>query len=241
MKKIIAVLSLALVCLSGCGKQANELVVGTNATFPPFEYMGGTGGDEVKGFDIDIARQIAKDAGKTLRVENMNFDALIVALNSGKIDMIAAGMTITPEREKTVSFSTPYYEATQVVITRKDDNRITQISDLKDKKIAVQLGTTGDVMAKDFSQQVVAFNSGFEALMELKNGRVDLVLFDSAPAAHHLAKNPQLKMQQMDFKPEYYGLAMAKGNDALVQQVDASLAKMQADGQLDSLLDKYMK
>lgn len=241
MKKIIAVLSLSLIALTGCGKQDDVLVVGTNATFPPFEYIGGASGDEIMGFDIDIARQIAADAGKTLKVENMNFDSLVVALNAGKIDLIAAGMTITPERARSVDFSDPYYEATQVVITRKDDSSIKTPDDIKGKKIAVQLGTTGDVMAKDFTEQVVAFNTGFEALMELKNGKVDLVLFDSAPAAKHLEKNPELKLQKMDFTPEYYGLGMAKGNAELAALVNKTLADMQQNGQFDALLSKHMK
>lgn len=240
MKKIISACC-AIFLLAGCGKPQDVLVVGTNATFPPFEFMGGTSGDEIQGFDIDIVKQIAKDAGKTLKLENMSFDSLIVALNNGKIDMIAAGMTITPERQKRVNFSTPYYEATQVVITQKQDETINQLADLQQKQIAVQLGTTGDLMAKEYSQQVVAFNSGFEALMELKNGKADLVLFDSAPAQNLLLKNPELKMQRMDFDSEYYGLAVAKENETLLAQVNKSLAEMESSGQIANLLNKYMK
>ncbi|NLS13741.1 basic amino acid ABC transporter substrate-binding protein [Vibrio sp. SM6] len=241
MKKIIAVVGLSLAALVGCGEEENVLVVGTNAAFPPFEYMGGPNGDEIKGFDIDIVAQIAKDSGKTLKVENMAFDSLIVALNAGRIDMIAAGMTITPERQANVDFSEPYYEATQVVVTMNGNNSIQAIDDLKGKKVSVQLGTTGDIMAKELGADVVAFNTGFEAMMELKNGRVDLMLFDKEPAKNLLKKNPDLTLQSLPFNPEYYGLAMVKGNKDLLTQVNASLAKMKANGDFDALLNKHIK
>ncbi len=241
MKKLILAGSLMALALTGCGDKEDVLVVGTNAEFPPFEYIGGPNGDEVKGFDIDLAKQIAEDAGKTLKIENMKFDSLIVALNSGKIDMIASGMTITEERKKNVDFSQPYYEATQVVITQKTDDSIQTVADLKGKHFAVQLGTTGDIMAKKFTDEVTAFNSGFEAIMELNNGKVDLVLFDSAPAANYLAKNPDLKIVSLEFEPEFYGFAISKQNPELLQQVNATLATVKTNGQYDKLISEHMK
>ncbi|TKB57266.1 basic amino acid ABC transporter substrate-binding protein [Ferrimonas aestuarii] len=241
MKKTIAALTLATLTLTGCGSKEEYLVVGTNAEFPPFEYIGGATGDEVLGFDIDLAKQIAADQGKTLKVENMKFDSLIVALNAGKVDMVAAGMTITPERKASVDFSQPYYEATQVVITPVTNVSINSVDDVKGKHIAVQLGSTGDIMAKELSDNVTAFNTGFEAIMELKNGKVDMVLFDSEPAAKHLAKNPQLKMQKLNFDAEYYGLAVAKNNPELLKQINASIDTMKQNGSFDALLAKHMQ
>ena len=241
MKKIILLSSLMAIALTGCGKKEDVLVVGTNAAFPPFEYVGGVSGDEIRGFDIDIAKQIAKDAGKTLKIENMKFDSLIVALNSGKIDMIASGMTITAERLKSVNFSRPYYEATQVVITQKQDDSIHVLNDLKAKHAAVQLGTTGDIMAKKYTGQVTAFNTGFEAIMELNNGKVDLVLIDSEPAANYLEKNAHLKLVELKFDAEFYGFAISKESPELLQQVNATLAKMKTNGQYDTLISQYMK
>jgi len=231
----------SVLMLTGCGKSDDVLVVGTNAAFPPFEYVGGVSGDEIKGFDIDLARQIAKDAGKTLKVENMKFDSLIVALNAGKVDLIASGMTITPERQASVNFSNPYYEATQVVLVNKDNTNIESVDDLKGKHIAVQLGSTGDIMAKRFSQQVTAFNTGFEAIMELKNAKVDLVLFDSEPAASFLDKNPGLKMVELDFKPEFYGFAVTKEKVALLKSINNTLSSMKHNGEYDALVNKHMK
>ncbi|ABV88710.1 basic amino acid ABC transporter substrate-binding protein [Shewanella pealeana] len=243
-KSVLVVASLGLtgaLMLTGCGKSDDVLVVGTNASFPPFEYVGGASGDEIMGFDIDLAKQIAKDAGKTLKVENMNFDSLIVALNAGKVDFIASGMTITPERQASVDFSEPYYEATQMVLVNKDNNSINSLDDLKGKHIAVQLGSTGDIMAKSYSQQVTAFNSGFEAVMELKNAKVDLVLFDSEPAISFLEKNPQLKMVELDFSPEFYGFAVAKDKVELLNSINSSLSIMKQNGGYDALVNKHMK
>ncbi|GIU13763.1 basic amino acid ABC transporter substrate-binding protein [Shewanella sp. MBTL60-007] len=243
-KSVLVVASLGLtgaLMLTGCGKSDDVLVVGTNASFPPFEYVGGPNGDEIMGFDIDLAQQIAKDAGKTLKIENMNFDSLIVALNAGKVDFIASGMTITPERQASVNFSEPYYEATQMVLVNKDNNSINSLDDLKDKHIAVQLGSTGDIMAKSYSQHVTAFNTGFEAVMELRNSKVDLVLFDSEPAASFLEKNPQLKMVELDFAPEFYGFAVAKDKVELLNSINSSLSNMKQNGDYDALVNKHMK
>lgn len=231
----------ATLLLAGCGKSDDVLVVGTNAAFPPFEYVGGQSGDEIKGFDIDLAKQIAKDAGKTLKVENMKFDSLIVALNSGKIDFIASGMTITAERQANVNFSDPYYEATQVVLVNKDNDSIHTLEDIKGKHFAVQLGTTADIMSKKYTQNITAFNTGFEAIMELKNSKVDLVLFDSEPAANYLAKNPELKMIKLDFPAEFYGFAVSKEQPELLASINKTLANMKANGQYQTLVSAHIK
>lgn len=244
MKKSMLLGGLALsatLLLAGCGKSNDVLVVGTNAAFPPFEYVGGQSGDEIKGFDIELAKQIAKDAGKTLKVENMKFDSLIVALNSGKIDFIASGMTITPERQASVNFSEPYYEATQVLLVNKDNDTIHTLDDIKDKHFAVQLGSTADMMSKKYTQNVTAFNTGFEAIMELKNGKVDLVLFDSEPAANYLAKNPDLKLIKLDFPAEFYGFAVSKQQPELLTSINNTLKNLKASGQYQTLVSAHIK
>ena len=244
MKKSMLLGGLALsatLLLAGCGKSNDVLVVGTNAAFPPFEYVGGQSGDEIKGFDIELAKQIAKDAGKTLKVENMKFDSLIVALNSGKIDFIASGMTITPERQASVNYSEPYYEATQVLLVNKDNDTIHTLDDIKDKHFAVQLGSTADMMSKKYTQNVTAFNTGFEAIMELKNGKVDLVLFDSEPAANYLAKNPDLKLIKLDFPAEFYGFAVSKQQPELLTSINNTLKNLKESGQYQTLVSAHIK
>lgn len=244
MKKSMLLGGLALTAsllLAGCGKSNDVLVVGTNAAFPPFEYVGGQSGDEIKGFDIELAKEIAKDAGKTLKIENMKFDSLIVALNSGKIDFIASGMTITPERQASVNFSDPYYEATQVILVNKANESIHNLEDIKDKHFAVQLGSTADIMSKKYTQNVTAFNTGFEAIMELKNGKVDLVLFDSEPAANYLAKNPDLKLIKLDFPAEFYGFAVSKKQPELLESINKTLKNLKESGQYQTLVSAHIK
>ncbi|WP_028116003.1 basic amino acid ABC transporter substrate-binding protein [Ferrimonas senticii] len=242
MNKTVAALALTTLALTGCGEETKkqQLIVGTNATFPPFEYVGGESGTEILGFDIDIAKQIAADAGKELVIKDMKFDSLIVALNAGKIDMVAAGMTITPERQQNADFSKPYYEATQYVITQQGVS-FSSSEQLKGKKIAVQLGTTGDTIAQELTSDVASFNSGFEAVMELSNGKVDAVLFDAAPAKNLIAGKPQLQGALLEFNPEFYGFAVAKGNSEMLAQINATLDKMQADGSYNALLTKHIK
>ncbi|WP_020611049.1 basic amino acid ABC transporter substrate-binding protein [Sediminispirochaeta bajacaliforniensis] len=248
MKRIATLLTaIALVALlsvlSGCQKK-NELVMGTNAAFPPFEYIGGADGNAVVGFDVEIAKAIAEKAGKTLRIEDMEFDSLLTALNADKIDFAIAGMTITDEREKSVDFSDPYYEATQAVIVRKADNPISTKDDLNGKKISVQLGTTGNEIAKEFTDDsnIVAFNTGFEAIMELKNGKVDAMIIDEQPAQNFIRQNSDLEIVSLDFDPEYYGIAVKEGKSSeLLPIINATLKELKANGTYDKLLSEYMK
>ncbi len=241
--KLIIAMFIAMTALTGCEKKSDAIVMGTNAAFPPFEFIGGEAGDEVVGFDVEIAREIAKDLGKELEIEDMEFDTLLTALNADKIDFVIAGMTINPKRAESVNFSKPYYEATQAVIVRKGQNAIKAIDDLKDKKMSVQLGTTGNDMASKYTDEsnISAFNTGFEAVMELKNGKVDCLIIDQQPAMSFVAKNPDLEILSFDFEPEYYGIAIKKGNQELLASVDKTLARLKSSGKYDELLSQFMK
>ena len=142
---------MAACTLTACGgsSKGDALTFGTNAEFPPFEYVTSNGAiGEYDGIDMAIAKQIAEDNGMTAAVENMEFDSLLVALQNGQIDAVIAGMTATDERRETVDFSTPYYTATQVMIV-KEDSDITSAADMADKKICVIQGYTGEVCVQD--------------------------------------------------------------------------------------------
>ncbi len=154
--------------LTACGgsSKGDALTFGTNAEFPPFEYVTSSGViGEYDGIDMAIAKQIAEDNGMTAAVENMEFDSLLVALQNGQIDAVIAGMTATDERRETVDFSTPYYTATQVMIV-KEDSDITSAADMADKKICVIQGYTGEVCVQDMGYTYEAFKKGTEAVME---------------------------------------------------------------------------
>ena len=184
MKKFLlgSVTVAAVLVLAACGRKdtTKYLVMGTNAEFPPFETRGGEGGAEVVGFDVEVARAIAAKAGLPLKIEDMKFDSLLPALAAGKVDLVLAGMTITEERRQNVDFSIPYYKATQVVLIRKGDPVPQAKEELKGRKIAVQLGTTGDGVAAEITGQenVRQFTSAMDAVVELMNSKVDAVVIN---------------------------------------------------------------
>ncbi len=241
--KLITALTILFIALTGCTEKKDRIVMGTNAAFPPFEFIGGESGDEVVGFDAEIAKEIAADLGKELVIEDMEFDTLLTALNADKVDFVIAGMTINPKRAESVDFSEPYYEATQAVIVKKGQDAIRAIEDLRDKKISVQLGTTGNDMASKYTteENITAFNTGFEAVMELKNSRVDCLIIDQQPALSFISKNPELEILSFDFEPEYYGIAIKKGNRELLDSVNRTLERLQSTGKYDELLSQFMK
>lgn len=214
----------------------NVLVMGTNATFKPFEYKEGS---NVVGFDVDLARAIADDMGKELRIEDMSFDGLLPALESGQIDMAVAGMSVTAEREKNALFSDPYYRATQQIIVPVGSS-ITNKYHLEGKKIAVQLGTTGDQMASKINgAQVVQFPAAPNVLQELDAGKVDAAVLDNAPAAQYVAGFSRLTVLSSSLSSESYAIAFKKSNTELAEQANKTIAAMRADGRYDALLKKY--
>ena len=247
MKKILfgtlTVLAMAAL-LAACGKKeaGKVLVMGTNAEFPPFETRGGANGSEIVGFDVEVAKAIAAKVGLPLKIEDMKFDSLLPALSAGKVDMVLAGMTITPERAQNVDFSAPYYKATQVVLLLAGGFIPESKDDLKGKTIAVQLGTTGDGVAAEITGQenVRPFTSAMDAVVELMNSKVDCVVIDEQPAIQFAKKNPELMLVRLAFDDEFYGVAVKKGNAELLAQINAALAEIAADGRNDQFVDQWM-
>ncbi len=217
------------------------LKFGTNAEFPPFEYISTEGViGEFDGIDMVIAKQIAEENGMTAVIENMEFDSLLIALQNGQIDAVIAGMTVTAERAEAVNFSTPYYTATQVMIVPKD-SEIKTAADMADKKIVVIQGYTGESVVKDMGYSYEAFKKGSEAILELNNGKCDVVVIDSATAAKYVADNENLTIVEDEaaFGAEEYAIAVKKGNDDLLAKINASIEKMLADGTISEVAAKY--
>ena len=234
---------MAACTLTACGgsSKGDALTFGTNAEFPPFEYVTSNGAiGEYDGIDMAIAKQIAEDNGMTAAVENMEFDSLLVALQNGQIDAVIAGMTATDERRETVDFSTPYYTATQVMIV-KEDSDITSAADMADKKICVIQGYTGEVCVQDMGYTYEAFKKGTEAVMELTNGKCDVVVIDSATAQKYVSDNEGLKIVEdpSAFASEEYAIAVQKGNTELLDKINKTIDKMLADGTINELAAKY--
>lgn len=230
--------------LTACGgdsAKGDTITFGTNAEFPPFEYVTSSGAiGEYDGIDMAIAKQIAEENGMTAAVENMEFDSLLVALQNGQIDAVIAGMTATDERRETVDFSTPYYTATQVMIVREDSD-IAVATDMADKKICVVQGYTGEVCVQDMGYTYEAFKKGTEAVMELTNGKCDVVVIDSATAQKYVNDNEGLKIVEdpSAFESEEYAIAVQKGNTELLDKINKSIDKMIADGTVNELAVKY--
>lgn len=221
---------------SGSGLE-KTLVMGTDPGFKPFEYKQG---QDVVGFDVDLVREIAKDTNRSLQIEEVAFDGLLPALQAGRIDLIAAGMTVTPDRAKNAEFSTPYYTAAQKVVVNKTNSTVSNIDDLSGKRIGVQLGTTGDTLAHEISgATVVQLPSTSSVMQELNARRIDAAIMDNGPATQYLATNPELTMLERNLTSESYAIAIKKGNTELLQEVNDSIAAMKKDGRYDALVKKY--
>lgn len=253
MKKLIAaaLVGTMVLSLAGCGSKKAEttgseasseaaggtLVMATNAEFPPYEYYEG---EDVVGIDADIAAAVADKLGMELKIEDMAFDSIIPAVTSGKADIGLAGMTVTEDRLENLDFSDTYAHATQVVIV-KEDSDIASPDDLKGKKIGVQLGTTGDIYAGDIEDATVErYNKGFEAVQALSQGKIDAVVIDGEPAKVFVKENEGLKMLDEAFTEEDYAIAVAKGNDELLDKINTALGELKDSGELDKIVEKYI-
>lgn len=265
---LIVVAALAITVFAACGKKdgtdtssssdassssdtaaKKTLTLATSADFPPYEFMEG---EEYKGIDIEVAGLIAEKLGCELVVSNMQFDSILNAVQAGKADMGMAGLTVTPDRQKSVDFSDSYATGVQVLIV-KDGSSITSVDDLYDEskglgeglKVGVQLSTTGDIYisgdVKDGKTKVEVkqYEMGAEAVAALSSGKIDAVLIDNEPAKSFVAANEGLKILDGEYTVEDYAIAFAK-NSELKDQVNTALKELIADGSVKKVVDKYI-
>lgn len=232
---LAAVMALSL---AGCGKEKKTtLVMATNAEFPPYEYREG---DKIVGIDAEIAQAIADDMGLKLVIEDMQFDSIVPAVQSGKADIGVAGMTVTEDKLQNINFSIPYTTSTQVVIVT-NDSAITSPSDLEGKTIGVQLGTTGEDYSSEIADATIErYNKGFDAVQALGQKKIDAVIIDREPAKVFVSENEGLKILDEAYTVEDYAIAIAKNNHELLEQVNASLTKLKESGKLQEIIDKYI-
>ena len=217
-----------------------KLTMSTNAAFPPYEMTTDTGAFE--GIDVEIAGAIADKLGLELQIDDMDFDAALLAAQQGKSDMVMAGVTVNDERKQVMDFSDTYASGVQVVIV-KEGSEIATVDDLAGHMIGTQRGTTGYIYCTDdFGEDsVTAYDDGLTAVQALNNGQVDCVVIDSAPAKEFVAANEGLVILDTEYAVEDYAIGMAKGNTALVEAVNGALAELKADGTIDAILAKYIK
>ncbi len=262
MKKIISV-ALALVMVLGavalfaaCSKEENELVMATNAAFPPYEYKDG---DKIVGIDAEIAEKIAEKIGRTLEIKDVEFGSIVGGVQTGKFDMGMAGMTVTEERLQSVNFTTSYAKGIQSVIVKADSgyNSLDDFFNLdaegnwvsvKDGvKVGVQQDTTGDIYSsasvEDFGfgeENVIRYKTGNEAVLALSTDKVSLVIIDNEPAKSYVASTAGLKILDGAYTEEDYAICIAKENTELMEQVNRALEELIADGTVKAIIDKYI-
>ena len=240
MKKLLAVVLVGIMAMSmvACGGSSDALVMATNAEFPPYEFRED---GEIIGVDVEIAKAICAEMGRELVIEDMAFDSIIAAINSGKADLGLAGMTVTEDRLKNVDFSTPYTQAMQSIITL-EGSEIVDVAGLDNKKIGVQLGTTGDIYCDDVAGATIErYNKGFEAVQALLQGKIDAVVIDNEPAKVFVEENEGLVIVEEAFAIEDYAIAVDKGNTELLEEINEVIAKLQESGDLDAIKAKYIK
>ena len=224
--------------------EPGKLIMSTNAAFPPYEMTADDGSFE--GIDVEIAGAIAEKLGLELQIDDMDFDAALLAAQTGKSDMVMAGVTVTEDRQTVMDFSDSYATGVQVVIVT-EDSPITTLDDIEGKLIGTQKGTTGYTYASDTPENggygedaVIGFDNGLSAVQALKNGQVDCVIIDNAPAQSFVAENPGLKILDTEWVTEDYAIGVAKGNTALLDAINGALAELIADGTVQGIIDTYI-
>ena len=217
------------------------LIMATNAAFPPYEFISDTDGETIVGIDAEIAGVIAEKLGLELRIEDMEFGSIITAVQTGKVDMGMAGMTVTEERLQNVNFSSTYATGVQVIIV-PEGSAIASLDDLATAKIGVQESTTGHIYCEDEfgSDAVTPYANGALAVQALLAGKVDCVVIDNEPAKAFVAANEGLTILETPYAVEDYAIAISKDNEALLAAVDAALVELIEDGTVQSIIDKYI-
>ena len=219
--------------------EPGKLIMSTNAAFPPYEMTTDSG--EFEGIDVETAQAIADKLGLELQIDDMDFDAALLAVQQGKSDMVMAGVTVTDERQNVMDFTDSYATGIQSIIV-KEDSDIASVDDLAGKKIGTQRGTTGYLYCSDDfgDENVVAYDDGLTAVQMLNNGQVDCVVIDNAPAKEFIAANPGLKLLDTAYVEESYAIGIGKGNTELKDAINTALEELKADGTLQAIVDKYI-
>lgn len=252
----IALAALMLAAFAGCGsKKDNVLSVATNAEFKPFEYLDKDG--NATGFDIDLIKAVAEKMGyNTVKIDNMEFDGVVAAVEQGTCDVAASGLTINAKRKKSVDFSDPYYSgAAQILIVGKDDTHYTGTTkeeldeQLKNQTIGVCSGFTGQAYAEGDEEwgfkkiegaTVKVYDNISLAIEDMKNGVISAIIMDDSVAKEAADQNADaIKVIDTDLTVEEYGIAVKKGDSEMVKKVNDALKALEDEGKIKELLEKY--
>lgn len=242
MKKVLLATLLAGLSLSATAAQTIRFA--TEASYPPFESMDAS--NKIVGFDVDLANALCKEMEATCTFSNQSFDSLIPSLKFRRIDAVMAGMDITPEREKQVLFSSPYYDNSALFVGQK--GKVADISALKGKKVGVQNGTTHQKFIMDKHPEIttVPYDSYQNAKLDLQNGRIDAVFGDTAVVTEWLKAEPKLapigdKVTDKGYFGTGLGIAVRQGNTDLQAKFNTALAKVKQDGTYEAIYKKWFQ
>ncbi len=231
------------------GKKGEEgglhIVFATDATWPPMEYVDEST-KEIVGFDIDLMAAIAKEGGFSYEFKNAAWDGIFAGLAAGKYDAIMSSVTITEERKKKMDFSNPYINAGQILIVQKKTSGVSKLTDLKGKTVAAQIGTTGSFeIEKIEGIKLKAYDEIGLAFEDLINGRVDGVVADTPVAADFALQNEtykgKLKIVGEPFTDEYYGVAVQKGNQEVLDAINRGIDKVVGTGAYERVEKKWLR
>ncbi len=231
---MLIVVGLAVTLLAGCKKENDTLIVGTEAGFAPYEYMEG---DKVVGIDMDIAQAIADKMGKKLVIQNMDFDGALLAVQQGKVDFVAAGVSVSEERMEKMDFSDDYVNSTEVVVVNNSAPAVTAATDadLADKVIGVQQGNIADfyVEANISAKEIKRYTKFAQAAEDLKNGKIDCIVMDQYPAEELVKANTELSILDGTLFQDKYAIAVKKGNKELLDQINSVIKDLKDNGKIE--------
>lgn len=241
MYRVVVAALLAVAMLAGVAGAQGVFRVGSDVTYPPFEYVDEQTGEFV-GFDMDLIREVGKRLGMEVEILNIAWEGILPGLLAGHYDAVISAMTITDERAQAVNFSDPYFSTGQVIVVRADDTSVTEPADLVGKVIAVQIGTTGQFSAEKIEgvARIDHYPTTPEAFLALRLGRADAAVVDELVAIEEARANPGvLKVVGQPFTVEFYGIAVRKGNEELLRGINRALAQIKADGTYDEIYDRW--
>ena len=240
----LALLAIAAASLGSCSPKATpvskmtELVMATNAEFPPFEYINDD--NEYDGFDVVIAKSIADKLGLPLRIDNMNFDSVLTAVSTGKADVGIAALTVRADRLENADFTISYFKTTQVIIVPQG-SPIASPNDLPGKRVAVQEGTTGDLYCDEEvpDVEITRFKKAPDTVLELKNGKVDAIVIDKDVANQFINDNPDLLILNEDLTEEEYAMAVRKDRKDLLDKLNAAIQELFDSGEYNRIFNDF--
>ncbi len=251
---VFLALMLFAALLAGCGEaekkagegevkvttvQEGKLLMGSDTTYPPFESIDDKG--EAVGFDVDLAREIAKRLGLELEVVSVKWEGIIPGLKTGDYDMVMSAMTITDERKMEIDFSDPYIDSDQSIAVRKGDTSIKNEADLAGKVVGVQVDTTGQFTAEKIPgiKEVRKYDTILMAFEDLELGRIDAIVNDYPVNAYISKTRGKTEVVATIKTDEKYGIGVKKGNTQLLEAINKALAEMRKDGTYESIFEKW--